>query len=50
MYGTTVSWVRVLTFSLLQSAIMCTWGSRSISFRPPSALAEMGLAVSPPDM
>ena len=50
-YGTTISWVRcVLTFSLLQSAIMCLQGSRSISFRSSFASAEMGMAMSPSDV
>ena len=50
-YGTTISWVRcVLTFSLLRSAIMCIRGSRSISFRSSFASAEMGMAMSPPDV
>ena len=50
-YGTTISWVRcVLTFSLLRSAIMCIRGSRSISFRSSFALAEMGMAMSLPDV
>ena len=46
-----ISWVRcVLTFSLLPSAIICIWESRSISFRSSFALAEMGMAMSPPDV
>ena len=50
-YGTTISWVHcVLTFSQLRSAIMCIQGSRSISFRSSFVSAEMGLAVSPPDV
>ena len=50
-YGTTTSWVRcVLTFSLLRSAVMCIWGSRSIRFRSSFASAELGLAMSPPDV
>ena len=50
-YGTTISWVRcVLTFSLLQSAIMCIRGSRSISFRSSFASAEMGMVMSSPDV
>ena len=50
-YGTTISWVRcVLTFSLLRSAIMCIRGSRSISFRSSFALAEMDMAMTPPDV
>ena len=49
-YGT-ISWVRcVLTFSLLRSAIMCIRGSRYISFRSSFASAEMGMAMSPPDV
>ena len=50
-FGTTISWVCcVLTFSLLRSAIMCIRGSRSISFRSSFASAEMGMALSPPDV
>ena len=49
-YGTTMSWIRcVLTFSLLRSAVMCLRGSRSIRFGSSSS-AEMGLAMSPPDV
>ena len=50
-YGTSMSWIRcVLTFSLLRSTVMCIWGSRSIRFRSSSSSAEMGLAMSPPDV
>ena len=50
-YDTTMSWIRcVLTFSLLRSAVMCIRGSRSIRFRSSSSSAEMGLAMSPPDV
>ena len=46
-----ISWVCcVLTFSLLRSAIICIWESRSISFRSSFASAEMGMAMSPPDV
>ena len=52
-YSTTISWVHcVLTFSLLRSAVMCIWGGKSIHFRSSSASAsaELGLAMSPPDV
>ena len=46
-----ISWVHcVLTFSLLRSAVMCIWGHVSICLRSFFGSAEMGLAISPPDV
>ena len=51
MVRTIIFWVRcVLTFSLLRSSVMCIRVSGSICFRSSFASAEMGLAMSPPDV
>ena len=49
-YSSTLAWIRcTLSFSLLRSATMCIWGTRSISYRNINASPEAGHTADPKD-